>query len=63
MTSARIISTTQRGLNLLHPDFSLKLFEPVTTLSGAEALKAYVNNGRKRGTAPVSLPHSSQKMA
>jgi hypothetical protein len=26
------------GLKMLHPDFNLKLFEPVATLSGAEAI-------------------------
>lgn len=39
MTGARIIPTAQRGLNMLHADFSLKLFEPVATLSGAKALR------------------------
>ena len=27
------------GLNMLHPDFNFKLFKPVATLSGAEALR------------------------
>lgn len=41
MTSTRIIPTTQRGLNMLQPDFNLKLFEPVATVSRAEALRLY----------------------